>query len=254
MCRLRGTKFTLLIAKSDDGVDAHGAAGRNEARGESHCDEKRDDGQEDERVRRAYAVNQSREKASHGKSGNDTEDHACQNEFQTFTQNQPENIARVGAERHANTDLARALRDSEGNDSVDAHAGQDQCESREQPQEKHHETAECERVGEHLLHGACRAGRNSWVNGGDGIADGTAEAERIDIGADKNNSREPALEKCRRAVGGLGCGNESGGSAGWSTWDFTSPTTPTISLDVLPRKTCSPMGLRWESVCERKPG
>ncbi len=47
-----------FIAKSDDRVDAHSAARGNETRGESDRDEKHDDGQKDERVRGAYAIDQ----------------------------------------------------------------------------------------------------------------------------------------------------------------------------------------------------
>jgi hypothetical protein len=87
------------------------------------------------------------------------------------------------SERHAHTDLARALRDSVGDHAVDANGCQSQGQRGEKTEQKHHEIAESERMGEHLIHGADGACRDDRIDGGNGIAHSAAEACGVDIGA-----------------------------------------------------------------------
>ena len=67
-------------------------------------------------------------------------DDAGQHRRQPLAKHQPQDISALGAERHADADLARALDDEVSHDSVNPDGGQRQSQQREARDQDHVET------------------------------------------------------------------------------------------------------------------
>ena len=72
-------------------------------------------------------------------------------ERETLPQNQPEHVAALRAERHADADLARPLRGDVSHDAVEPDHREEERRARENAEHHHAETAAVERGGDELL-------------------------------------------------------------------------------------------------------
>ena len=101
----------LLRVKGHNGVDGRGAARGQTAGDEGDDDEHQSDGGKGERVVRGDAEELRAHEAGEAESESDTEGHANERHGCSLTENEAEDVTALRAERHADTDFARALAD-----------------------------------------------------------------------------------------------------------------------------------------------
>jgi hypothetical protein len=94
-----------------DGVDGCGAARRQPAGYQRNDDKHQSDSGEGERVVRGDAEELRAYEAGEAESESDTEGHANERHGCSLTENEAEDVTALRAERHADTDFARALAD-----------------------------------------------------------------------------------------------------------------------------------------------
>jgi len=99
----------LFAAQGDDGIDARGAAGRNETGGQRNGQQKSSDAQEGEPVIRADSEQQAAHETRKCQAGDDADGHACQSGANPLTKNQLQNVKTLRSESDANADFASAL-------------------------------------------------------------------------------------------------------------------------------------------------
>jgi hypothetical protein len=85
----------------------------------------------DDRIRGADSEQESADESRDGERSKKTESAAGGCDFRARAEHKPRDVAALCAQGHADGDLLRALRDAEGNDSVDAHGCQEQGGERE---------------------------------------------------------------------------------------------------------------------------
>src|SRR5262249_24495361 len=104
--------------------------------------DKREEGQQQrnrqksQRIGRADADKQARQKARKPQRDGAAQRDADQRQFQSLPDHQPKDVAASGAQRHPQADLARSLRRAVGDYAIDSHYGQAQTEQTKQSQQR----------------------------------------------------------------------------------------------------------------------
>lgn len=121
---------SLLVTQRGHGVNPHGAPRGNVAGQQRDKQHQNSRSQKSDGVGGRDAVELAGKQASDGEGGSEAEGEADEGELRAFFQDEPENIPRQGAKRHANADFAGASGDEERQDAVDADGAEHESESR----------------------------------------------------------------------------------------------------------------------------
>ena len=95
----------------------------------------------------------------------------------------PKHVARLRAERHANADLTRPLRDRVRDDTVESERGQQQRQRRKSPGHRQEHARPRNRFGNHIVHHADGDG-SVFLHRADDRADLVHRGQRIACRAD----------------------------------------------------------------------
>src|SRR5262249_46312633 len=115
-----------LVAERDDGVDAHGATGGEEAGEGAGAEEQEEDPGVGLEVEAAHVEEERREKARQEERAGDPCGEADRGQAQALAEDQPQDRAPRSAEGEADTDFARAAADVVGDDAVDPDEGEEE--------------------------------------------------------------------------------------------------------------------------------
>ena len=96
---------------------------------------------DDERIRRAYAEQKRHEQLRDGDRCNESEQQADECSGETAAQDQTEDVAAGGAERHADADLARPFRDRLREHAVESHRREQDGGDRKDPEQPRRRSA-----------------------------------------------------------------------------------------------------------------
>jgi hypothetical protein len=120
-----------LVSQGDDGIDVRGATGGHVDR-DKRCRAEREENQrEQSQVAVAGIVEHRREQPTEPRCSDEAEGQTRTNEPHALAQNQGRYRFAPRAERDANADFARSLRDDLGEHAVASHQSEHQRETRE---------------------------------------------------------------------------------------------------------------------------
>src|SRR2546423_5733953 len=139
LTRVRKAYFRSFITKCDDGIDFHGTACGKKTRQQSGKEEKKNRSGEEKRIVRRGFVELGGDQAAKCQSCSQARDQSKDDRPHSLIENEPQNIVRLRAERHPDTDLSRALRNAVGDCAVDPDAGEQERNGRENGEQPHHE-------------------------------------------------------------------------------------------------------------------
>jgi hypothetical protein len=155
MARLRRRALQdLFVAQGDDGVDAGGAAGGNEARQQSDGGEQAGDAGKGERVGDTDTKQHAGQEPRKGQGRKHAESDAEKRETSALGEYETQDVAALGAKRDANAEFLGALGDAIGDQAIDAHAGENQRDRRKNSKKKHGEARAGKGIREKLVHGS----------------------------------------------------------------------------------------------------
>ncbi len=131
------------------------------------------------RVGRADAVEQRGHQARQADRRGDAEDDAGGDQGHALSQNEAQDIAALRAERDADAELARPLRDGIRNDAIQSDRGQEQRGAGEDAEEQHREFFLEQRSRDHVVHRPRIAERHRFVHVPDGLLHRGQQRQRI---------------------------------------------------------------------------
>src|SRR5487761_201757 len=202
-----------FIAQGHERVHLCGAPRRNIAGekcdGRKHCDY--DD--EYERVRGFDAVELPGEEPRGRNGPGEANNQTNEREKHSLSHNHPENIERASAERHADADFVRALRNRVSHHAVDPDGGEDQRQCRKYTHQRHEKRIERERRGQYLIHRAHFSDGQVGINFAHRVRHGLADSQWVLAGTDNDRGGKPSLEKLIGRTPGLCNRNEN---CGWN--------------------------------------
>src|SRR5581483_6265890 len=166
-------------AERSQRVDRQGAAGRGETRGEGHRDQQSGDGGEDRRVGRSHFEEQRAEIAGEAERRQGAGGETQGGQTEGAADHEAQHRGAAGAERDAEVDLARALRDQITDDAVDAERGQEQRGGGKDAEQQRGQAARGGGRVDHLLHGADAVDGDGRVDGADRSAGGGGDRRGV---------------------------------------------------------------------------
>src|SRR5207248_8923898 len=166
--RLRMSAFIMqsFRAESAHRIDGGGASGRDDGRDKgANCE-----GTHRKRQRKWIPIDDSVELRRHEATGADGQrytEHQSENDFlKRAPEDKLDDVGPVGAKRHADTDLARALGDRVSGDAVEADSGENQSDDTEQAGQAGNRPSLTKPQCDLLLHGADITDREIWIRFG----------------------------------------------------------------------------------------
>src|ERR1041385_1097419 len=125
LTRVRKAYFKSFITKRDDGIDFHGAARGEKTRQQSSQEQNKNRGREEKRVIGGSLIELRRDQATKTKNC-DQSSHRSENDRpHSLIDDEPQDVARLRAQRHANADFRRALGHAVGDRPVNSDAGEE---------------------------------------------------------------------------------------------------------------------------------
>src|SRR5262245_4580074 len=114
----------LLHPQRSRRTDPRGSL-RGTSAGQGHdADDDEGDAAESDRIHRSDAEEEARKEARQANGGDGADDQPDRGEAERLSEDEAKNVPAGGAERRANSDLARPLRHAVGDDAVDADRGE----------------------------------------------------------------------------------------------------------------------------------
>ena len=167
--RRRANGLTLLDLHRDERIDAHRPSRGHVAR------DRRDDDQQQRgqgvarRIGRRHVEEQRPHEARERQRARDADRDADEHELHAAADDHAQHVAGLGADRHAQPNLARALAHRVGHDAVEADRGEEQRDAGEEHQEQHREAPLRDRVADDRRERRDRIRRQSLIEVAHGL-------------------------------------------------------------------------------------
>src|SRR5262249_50416516 len=149
--RLRGGNS--FASKSDHRVNLRRPSRRNPTSQQSDQDKQRCYDEEGQRIGGIHAVEQPFNQSRQSKSRQQSKQNAHERQLHSLHDDQPERIARLCAQRHADADFVRTARDGKRDDAVQTNAGQQYSQRAEDAGERRRQTVLRQNVTKLLFDG-----------------------------------------------------------------------------------------------------
>src|SRR6266446_5791863 len=154
----------LLDTQSDKRIDACGAARGKIASQQRDAHQKQRDAHIGERIGSADAIQQAGGLASNRQRDQYAHGRANQRQEHALPEHQPQHLARLRAQRHAQPDFAGALCDGIGQHAVNSNRRENQCERAEQSKQSRTHARRPQPLPQNLLHRLAVSERQILVN------------------------------------------------------------------------------------------
>src|SRR5437879_3951658 len=202
--RIFHSRWTLLHAQGNERIDACGAARGKVASEQRDGHQQQRDAHIRERISGAYAVEQFTRQAGDGQSHDDAHARANYGQEHALFEHQPQHLARLRAQRHAQTDFTGALRHGIGQHAVDSNRSQDKRERAKEAEQCGAHARGPQSLSQDLLHGLRVGEREVFVNLLDLRTHGADQRFRVAVRARDESSERRVLLAHGEVRGGLG--------------------------------------------------
>src|SRR5216117_3788595 len=163
----RSANFTSVIlfgSQRGNWINVCGAARREQTRRQCGRREQNCCAAEQHWVVRRNLIELRRDQPAERERRDNAEREAADHRFHSLAYDEPEDIARLCAERHADADLAGALLDRVSDRAVNPDAGEEQGHPRENSENPHHQTRLPDRSRDDRVHGLWHCNRQTWIH------------------------------------------------------------------------------------------